>query len=233
MLDFDVAKGDYSKLQGMNPFKSIAVPRPIGWISTVSKNGVDNLAPYSQVCNVGFDPPYVMFAAQPRIDQSRKDSVVNAEDMGCFVHNMVTYDLKEKMNITGVSSDPSVDEFEAAGLTKLDSVLVPAKRVAESPIQMECEYVTTIRLPGSSPSCHSDIVIGKVIMIHINEDYVLPDGKLDILKLRPLSRLGYADYTSVTELFEMSYKSMKKDPIPGSMGWMSPESLKKGATRDL
>ena len=60
MLDFDVAKGDYSKLQGMNPFKSIAVPRPIGWISTVSKNGVDNLAPYSQFCNVGFDPPYVM-----------------------------------------------------------------------------------------------------------------------------------------------------------------------------
>ena len=56
MLDFDVAKGDYSKLQGMNPFKSIAVPRPIGWISTVSKNGVDNLAPYSQFCNVGFDP---------------------------------------------------------------------------------------------------------------------------------------------------------------------------------
>ena len=66
MLDFDVAKGDYSKLQGMNPFKSIAVPRPIGWISTVSKNGVDNLAPYSQFCNVGFDPPYVSCAAKNR-----------------------------------------------------------------------------------------------------------------------------------------------------------------------
>ena len=158
---------------------------------------------------------------------------VKCRGHGCFVHNMVTYDLKEKMNLTGVSSDPDVDEFEAAGLTKLDSVLVPAKRVAESPVQMECEYVTTIRLPGSTPSCHSDIVIGKVLMIHINEDYVLPDGKLDILKLRPLSRLGYADYTSVTELFEMSYKSMKKDPIPGGMGWMSRNHSKERNQRSL
>lgn len=66
--------------------------------------------------------------------------------------------------------------------------------------------------------------------MHIDENYVLPNGKLDIIKLRPLSRLGYADYTSVTEVFEMSTGSMKKDPVPGSFGWMSPESLKEKAT---
>jgi len=233
MLHFDLSNKDYSALQGMDPFKSIAVPRPIGWISTVSKDGVDNLAPFSQFCNVGFDPPYVMFAAQPKIDLSRKDSVVNAEDTGCFVHNMVTYDLREKINITAVNSGPEVDEFVEAGLTKLDSTKVKAKRVAESPIQMECEYVTTVRLQGSSAACHSDIVIGRVVMIHINEDYVLPNGELDIAKLRPLARLGYADYTSVTDIFEMSLNSMKKDPIPGSNGWMSPSTRKEKATYDV
>lgn len=63
VLDFDLSKKDYTALKGMDPFKSIAAPRPIGWISTVSRDGIDNLAPFSQFCNVGFDPPYVMFAA--------------------------------------------------------------------------------------------------------------------------------------------------------------------------
>jgi flavin reductase (DIM6/NTAB) family NADH-FMN oxidoreductase RutF len=126
-----------------------------------------------------------------------------------------------------------VDEFEEAGLTKLESLKVAAKRVAESPIQLECEYVATIRLPGTSPACHSDLVIGRVVMIHIDENYILPNGKLDILKLRPLSRLGYADYTSVTECFEMSLQSMKDQPIPGSAGWMSPPMRAEKATHNL
>lgn len=230
MYHFDPAKADYAELKGIDPFKSVAVPRPIGWISTVSADGVDNLAPFSQFTNVGFDPPYVMFCAQPTADGRRKDSVVNAENSGCFVHNFVTYDLKDKMLATAKSTGPEVDEFEDVGLTKLPSQKVAAQRVAESPIHLECEYVTTVRLRGSSPKCHSDLVIGRVVMIHIDENVVAPDGKLDILKLRPLSRLGYADYTSVTELFEMSIQSLKKDPIPGCMGWMSPETLKNEAT---
>lgn len=233
MLDFDLREKDYSALKGMDPFKSIAVPRPIGWISTVSKDGIDNLAPFSQFSNVGFDPPYIMFSAQLKTDGSRKDSAVNAEDTGCFVHNMVTYDLKEKMNITAKESSIDVDEFEAAGLTKVPSLRVAAKRVGESPIQMECEYVTTVRLRGATPACHSDVVIGRVVAIHVDEAYVLEDGKLDILKLRPLARLGYADYTSITDIFEMSLKSMKEKPIPGSNGWMSPSELAKKATRDV
>ncbi len=230
MLHFDPASADYAEFLGINPFKSIAVPRPIGWISTVSSDGMDNLAPYSQFTNVGFDPPMVLFAAQPRADLSRKDSVINAENTGCFVHNFVPYELREQMLITGKSFGPEVDEFEEAGLHKLDSVKVAAKRVAESPIQLECEYVTTVRLRGTTPSCHSDLVIGRVVMIHIDEKYITPEGKLDILKLRPLSRLGYADYTSVTEQFEMSMQSFKVEPIPGCMGWMSPTTLKKEAT---
>lgn len=230
MYHFDPLAADYHQLSGLDPFKSIAVPRPIAWISTVSADGKDNLAPYSQFTNVGFDPPYIMFCAQPTVDGRRKDSVINAEDTGCFVHNFVPYSLRDQMLATAKSSAPDVDEFLEAGLEKLDSLKVAAKRVAASPIHLECEYVTTVRLKGSTPKCHSDLVIGRVVMIHIDEQVITPEGKLDILKLRPLSRLGYADYTSVTELFEMSMQSLKKDPIPGCMGWMSPKTLDEKAT---
>ncbi len=231
MLDFEISKSkDFSLICGMDPFKSIAVPRPIAWISTVSKDGVDNLAPYSQFTNVGFNEPHILFAAQLNSKGKRKDTVINAEETRCFVHNMVTYDLREPMNISSLNSEPDVDEFEQAGLHKLDSTCVKAKRVAESPIQMECEYVTTVRLPGANPMSSSDLVIGRVVCIHVDENYVLPNGKLDILKLRPLARLGYADYTSVTDVFEMRAASMMKTPIPGGYGWMSPKSLEFEAT---
>ena len=225
MLDFEITKSkDFSALCGLDPFKSVAIPRPIAWISTVSKDGIDNLAPYSQFTNVGFNEPHILFAAQLNSKGQRKDTVINAEQTRCFVHNMCTYDLREPMNITSLSSPPEVDEFEQAGLTKEDSFCVAAKRVKESPIQMECEYVTTIRLPGATPMTSSDLVIGRVVCIHVDENYVLPNGKLDILKLRPLARLGYADYTSVTDVFEMRAASMVKDPIPGGYSWMSPKS---------
>ena len=107
MLDFEISKSkDFSLLCGMDPFKSIAVPRPIAWISTVSKDGIDNLAPYSQFTNVGFNEPHILFAAQLNSKGKRKDSVINAEETRCFVHNMVTYDLREPMNISSLSSNP-------------------------------------------------------------------------------------------------------------------------------
>lgn len=155
MLSFDPLHSDFAEMNGMNPFKSIAVPRPICWVSTVSEDGIDNLAPYSQFSNVGFNPPYVMFCGHPKSDGSRKDSVVNAENTGCFVHNFVPYSLRDAMNITSKPSGREVDEFVEAGLTKLDSDIVKAKRVAESPIQLECEYITTIRLPGADPKCRT------------------------------------------------------------------------------
>jgi flavin reductase (DIM6/NTAB) family NADH-FMN oxidoreductase RutF len=81
-----------------DPFKSCVVPRPIGWISTINAKGVHNLAPYSQFQNLTFDPPYVMFAANQNPSGQRKDTVVNVEETGEFVHNMATYDLREAVN---------------------------------------------------------------------------------------------------------------------------------------
>lgn len=146
-----------------NPFKSCVVPRPIGWISTISADGIHNLAPYSQFQNLTFDPPYVMFAANQNTLGLRKDSVVNAEEMGEFVYNMATYDLREAVNRSAAEVPPEVDEFELAGVTRAPSVRVKPCRVAESPVQFECRYYQTIRLPGNGPMGTVHVVIGRVV----------------------------------------------------------------------
>ena len=89
-----------------SPFKACTVPRPIGWLSTISVDGVHNLAPYSQWQNLTFDPPMVMFAANQYPDGRRKDTVVNAEQTGWFVWNMATYDLREAVNISAMALPP-------------------------------------------------------------------------------------------------------------------------------
>jgi flavin reductase (DIM6/NTAB) family NADH-FMN oxidoreductase RutF len=184
-----------------DPFKSCVVPRPIGWISTTSASGVDNLAPYSQFQNLGFHPPMVMFSANQDARGQRKHSVVNAETTGEFVWNMATWAQREAVNKT--SEDVPGDEFEYAGLAKQPSRIVRPPRVAGSPIQFECAYVQTVRLPGNGPMGSIDVVFGRVLAVHIDDDYLTSDGKVDILKARPLARMGYFDYTSVTEVFPL------------------------------
>ena len=134
-----------------NPFKSCVVPRPIAWISTISLEGAHNLAPYSQFQNLTFDPPYVMFSANQTTQGRRKDTVVNTEQTGEFIYNMATYDLREAVNRSAAEVPPEVDEFELAGVTKAPSIRVKACRVEESPVQFECLYHQTVRLPGNGP----------------------------------------------------------------------------------
>ncbi len=201
-----------------DPFKSCVVPRPIGWISTISKDGIHNLAPYSQFQNLTFDPPYVMFSANQNTQGMRKDTVVNIEATGEFVHSMATYDLREAVNRSAQEVPPEEDEFEIAGVTKASSRLIKPARVAESPVNFECKYYQTIRLPSDTPMGSVDIVIGRVIGIHIKDEFVTPDGKLNIPKIKPLARMGYYDYTAVESVFEMEIPGMNKDLIDGLEG---------------
>ncbi len=179
------------------------IPRPIGWISTVDSAGRCNLAPYSQFQNVTFDPPIVMFSANQTTDGRRKDSVRNAEDTGEFVWNMATWALREAVNATGEELPPGVDEFERAGLGKLPSRLVRPPRVAGSPIQFECVYLNTLRFPGKPPMGSADVVFGRVVAVHIDDDALTPEGLVDVLKLQPIARMGYFDYTVVDNRFQM------------------------------
>ncbi len=186
-----------------DPFKSCVVPRPIGWISTVDHAGVHNLAPYSQFQNVTFSPPIVMFAANQDSRGQRKDSVRNAEQTGEFVWNMATWELREEVNISAQELGPYVDEFELAGLEKAPSRIVKPMRVKRSPIQFECVYLNTLRFPGDGPMGSADVVFGRVVAVHIADEVLDADGLVDILKVRPIARMGYFDYTSVESKFTM------------------------------
>lgn len=185
-----------------DPFKSCVVPRPIGWISTRGLDGSDNLAPYSQFTNVSFDPPTVMFCAN-QVDGRRKDSVVNAEESGVFIWNMATWDLRDAVNISAEQVEPSVDEFERASLAKIEGLRVAAPRVAAAPVSFECEYLQTVRIPGKGPMGTVDVVFGRVVVVHIADDALTAHGRIDIVRLRPLARMGYFDYTVVDNAFEM------------------------------
>ena len=186
-----------------SPFKSCTVPRPIGWLSTISTTGAANLAPYSQWQNLTFDPPMVMFAANQHLDGRRKDTVVNAEETGWFVWNMATWALREAVNITAVPLPYGADEFATAGITKAPCVDAPGPRVAESPCHFECRYLSTHRLRGNSAVGTVDVVFGEVVRIHVRDDVVLANGKLDIAKIRPIARMGYFDYAVIDSVFEM------------------------------
>jgi len=194
------------------PYKSCMVPRPIGWISTVSRQGRINLAPYSQFNNLGYEPGYLMFSGGGQFpDGGRKDSVINAEETGCFVYNMASYALREAVHNTAQITDPEVDEMKAVGLTAAPSRMVKAPRVAESPISIECTYYTTLVLPGNDWRSTHHVVIGRVVGVHIQDEYIGADGKVDILKIRPLARLGYTDYTSVESILSMELAAERKD----------------------
>ncbi len=199
----DYAPGQEECPLPFSPFKSCTVPRPIGWLSTVSLDGVHNLAPFSQWQNLTFDPPLVMFAANQYPDGRRKDTVLNAEETGWFVWNMATWDLREAVNISAMALGPDEDEFVRAGVTKADCIDAPGARVAESPCHFECRYLSTHRLPGNSPVGTVDVVYGRVERIHVADHVLNPDGKLDIAKIQPIARMGYYDYTCVRETFEM------------------------------
>ena len=201
-----------------DPFKSCVVPRPIGWISTMGLDGVPNLAPYSQFQILTFDPPYVMFAANQKTDGNRKDSVVNAEQSKEFVYNMATYELREAVNITAQEVPPDVDEFELAGVRKAPSKMVKPYRVKESPVQYECRYHQTLRIHGKGVLGTVDVVIGEVLAVQIKDEFIMPNGKLDIIRMKPIGRLGYYDYTCVESVFEMVIPGSNEDLRAGMEG---------------
>lgn len=214
---YEPAKNDHGL--PYNPYKSIVVPRPIGWISTISRDGVVNLAPYSQFNNLGYDPPYVMFSAGSQPDDgSRKDSVLNAVETGEFVCNMATWDLREAVNTSAQFVAPDVDEMALAGLDALPSKKVKAPRVAAAPVHLECKFHQSVVLPGHSLQNIVHVIIGEVIGVHIRDDALTEDGKLDIERIRPIARLGYFDYTSVDSVFSMEPSGPKLESFRRGLG---------------
>ena len=181
-----------------NPFKSICVPRPIAWVSSLSADGVPNLAPFSQFTNVSYDPPHVLFC--PRADT---DTARNVAATGEFVVNMATWEMREAVNATSAVVPPAIDEAALAGLELAPSRLVKPRRVAASPAQLECRLHSIVFVPARRADHTQAVVIGRVLGVHIRDDALTPDGRIDVGRIRPLARLGYLDYTSVEAVFTM------------------------------
>ena len=201
-----------------SPFKACTVPRPIGWLSSVSTTGVENIAPYSQWNNLTYDPPMVMFAANRYPDGRRKDTVINAEETGWFAWNMATYDLREAVNISAMALAPDESEFERIDVTRVYAENGGVPMVKESPCKFECRYLSTHTQKGNSPMGTVDVVFAQVELIHIDDEVIQSDGRLDIAAIKPIARLGYFDYTVVRETFEMRVPGSDKDARAGLEG---------------
>ena len=182
-----------------NPFKAIVAPRPIGWISTRAADGTPNLAPYSFFNAVSDTPPLVMFSSS-----GRKDSMETAEATGEFVCNLVGEAQFRAMNQTSFAYDRDISEFAEAGLEEAECRLVAAPRVAGAPAALEC-VVTEIMRPKDRFGTPSEnwLVFGEVIGVHIDEA-MLTDGRFDLEKAKPVTRLGYRDFGLSPPIVELA-----------------------------
>ncbi|NSX54713.1 flavin reductase family protein [Parasulfitobacter algicola] len=183
-----------------NPFNAIVSPRPIAWVATRGADGSENLAPYSFFNAVAYVPPQVMFAstsAKPDRDGT-KDTVANIRDTGVFCINIVEYAMRDAMNQTSGAWDKTTDEFTLADIKREECQTIACSRVAHAPASLECKLTQILKLPGET----NYAVFGQVTGINMRDD-CLKDGMFDVTKYEPLARLGYHDYTRVTELFSL------------------------------
>jgi flavin reductase (DIM6/NTAB) family NADH-FMN oxidoreductase RutF len=175
-----------------NPFKALIVPRPIGWIASVSKSGVPNLAPYSFFNAMSDTPPVVCFASG-----GHKDSLDNIEATGEFTCSMSNWDLRDHMNMSSAPVAAEVDEFKLAGLTPAASKLIKAPWVAESPAAFECKLWKIVEMPSVPGRTPYIVVFGTVVGVHVEDEFIR-DGLVDTAGMRPLARMGYMDYAVIT-----------------------------------
>jgi flavin reductase (DIM6/NTAB) family NADH-FMN oxidoreductase RutF len=168
-MQFDPNDLDYTAVYKL--LTGSVIPRPIGWIATVDKNGINNLAPFSYFNAVGEDPPHVMFSTV-RGNDTNKDTLNNVLENGQFVVNMVTEELTEQMNMTSQTVTAEVDEFVLAGLTPIPSVKIKPMRVKESKVTFECEMVHHYFLEDHKRG-GACIIIGRIVMMHYDDSVLL------------------------------------------------------------
>jgi flavin reductase (DIM6/NTAB) family NADH-FMN oxidoreductase RutF len=177
------------------------IPRPIGWISSISEDGILNLAPFSFFNAVGDDPPHVMFSTV-RGNDTNKDTLNNVLATKEFVVNMVTEDLVEQMNMTSQPIPSTESEFDLANLTPIASTKVKPPRVKESPITMECELVHHYTLENHKTG-GATIIIGRIVMFHVDESVLLDNYKINLETYKPVARLAGSNYSKLGEIFSI------------------------------
>lgn len=192
---YDAHKNDHGF--AVDPMKAILAPRPIAWMSTLSAEGIANLAPFS-FFNAFSDSPYYIAVGI----ESGKDSLQNVRATGEFAINLATFDLREAMNASSARVGAEVDEFELAGLEKAPCRFIKPPRVAASPACLECTLFQVVPLPDDKGHPASHMIIGRLVGVHIDDRFI-HDGRVDTAAMRPIARLGYSEYATVTEAWRM------------------------------
>lgn len=200
----ELAPGDWPDRQLYLMLTALVVPRPIGWISTVSASGARNVAPYSYFNLMGSDPFLVAFGSS-----GVKDSLRNIREVPQFVCNIVTGHVLEKMNFTSADYPSDQDEFEWAGLTPAPAAKVRAPRVGEAKAHLECELVQVVS------ERNSHVVIGRVVHVHVDRS-VWRGGRIDPRLLDPVCRLSGSLYASLGDIVSVQRPAWKD--LEGSEG---------------
>jgi len=183
-----------------NLLLSVILPRPIAFVSTLSAEGILNLAPFSYFTVASSTPPVVCFTPIVRRDGTRKDTLLNIEATREFVVNVVSEEIAANMNLCSGEYPPEVDEFAVSGLTAVASDLVKPPRVRESHVNMECRLFKIVEI--SSKPGGGSLVLGEVVRFHV-DDAVLNQGAVDPAKLRAIGRMGGPTYVRTTDRFDL------------------------------
>ncbi len=201
-IDFDPAELDRNTFYRL--LTATVVPRPIAWVSTVSGDGVANLAPHSFYTIASVQPPIVQFTSV-----GRKDSLRNVEETGEFVVNFAPEQMFEQINATATDFPRGMSEFDEVGVAREPSVRVKAPRVAASPVALECELHSTLRFGDST------VVFGRVVHAAVSQA-VLRDGHPEMREMRPLTRLGKDEWGTLGDVLEIS--RIRYADWPGRVG---------------
>ena len=184
-------------------FKSLIVPRPIGWISSKNNNGQINLAPYSFFNAIATNPPMVVIGPGGYSKSgNNKDTLLNIKNNPEFVCNFVSWDVKDIMNESSYSFDNNESEVEKLNIETEDSNMVSIPRVKLSPAHFECTLFKIIDLPSDSSGDPNHLIIGNIIGINIS-DKIIKNDRIDIGELKPISRMGYDEYALINTIFSM------------------------------
>ena len=203
---------DPEAMASTDVYKIIAgcvVPRPIGFVSTISRDGIHNAAPFSFFNAISHNPPMVCLSISPTYKSGqRKDTLKNITDVGDFVANIVNEELAAAQDRCSNYFPPEVDELRESGLTPGPSKLVKAPRIEESPVNFECRVVQAMPL---LPSPYT-LVIGRVVLMHVRADLLQPNGRIDSGRLAAIGRMTGNAYARTRDVFTLEHDTFEVLP---------------------
>lgn len=195
---------DFSDIEGAEAYRWLAstvTPRPIAWVSTLSSDGVPNLAPFSFFQVICEDPPTLLVNVAHQADGRLKDTAQNAGDTGELVIHLVSRTHAEIMNATAATLEPRASEFDHAHIATVPSARIKPVRIADAAVAYECEMAEIKPYPADNPRW--SLIFARVLVAHIDDSMLADARHIDIGKLDTVGRLGGSDYATTRDRFAL------------------------------